>query len=67
MALPKLHLLPPHGCIHSQSTSVVAAALCSETIDEYPLLCLPTVPVICTRENKTSLVMEHGSKVCLLV
>jgi len=40
---------------------------CSETIDEYPLLCLPTVPVICTGENKTSLVMEHGSKVCLLV
>jgi len=68
MALPKLHLLPPHGCIHTQLTSVVAAALCSETTDEYPSLCLPTVHVICTRENETSLVMEHGSKwVCLLI
>lgn len=46
MALPKLHLLPPHGCIHTQFTSVVAAALCSETTDEYPSLCLPTVHVI---------------------
>ena len=26
-----LHFLPPHGCIHSQSTSVVADALCCET------------------------------------